>query len=141
MARALGMELTLAHIDSIMSTLDESGDDEVDFDEFREAMTEKLADFTTPVHMEKSFKRLCQLGGDNISAAPGINKKALVTISEMMGDHLTDAQLAELMQSAWVERYGTSGATGEENDEVDETSVDDMLVDEVNFSGIIRVVQ
>ena len=141
MARALGMELTLAHIDSIMSTLDESGDDEVDFDEFREAMTEKLADFTTPVHVEKSFKRLCQLGGDNISAAPGINKKALVTISEMMGDHLTDAQLAELMQSAWVERYGTSGATGEENDEVDETSVDDMLVDEVNFSGIIRVVQ
>ena len=113
----------------------------MDFDEFREAMTEKLADFTTPVHVEKSFKRLCQLGGDNISAAPGINKKALVTISEMMGDHLTDAQLAELMQSAWVERYGTSGATGEENDEVDETSVDDMLVDEVNFSGIIRVVQ
>ena len=106
MARALGMELTLPHIDAIMLRMDEDGSGEVDYEEFLQTMTEELFTVTTAQRMDEGFRALCRLGGDQLGPSEGINRLALKRVSEAVGDHLTDGQITSLMEAAWVERRG-----------------------------------
>ena len=146
MARALGMELTLPHIDAIMLRMDEDGSGEVDYEEFLQTMTEELFTVTTAQRMDEGFRALCRLGGDQLGPSEGINRLALKRVSEAVGDHLTDGQITSLMEAAWVERYGSSGEGGGDllhegkEAEAEAEDVESRMIDFTNFTGIVRCV-
>merc|ERR1712023_541748 len=96
--RALGFEPKKDEIAKMISDVDDSGDGEIDFDEFMVMMTAKMGEKDSREDLIKAFRFL------DSDETGGITFKNLSRVAKELGENMTDEELEELIRE--VDRDG-----------------------------------
>merc|ERR1711981_477010 len=96
--RALGFEPKKEEIAKMIADVDDSGDGEIDFDEFMVMMTAKMGEKDGRDDLMKAFRVF-----DNDETG-GINFNNLSRVAKELGENMTDKELEEMIKE--VDRSG-----------------------------------
>merc|ERR1711988_715202 len=101
--RALGFEPKKDEIHKMIADVDDSGDGEIDFDEFLKMMTTKMGEKDSRDDLIKAFRVF------DSDETGGITLKNLSRVAKELGENMTDEELEEMIRE--VDKTGEGQIT------------------------------
>merc|ERR1712010_104875 len=98
--RALGFEPKKDEIHKMIADVDDSGDGEIDFDEFMKMMTTKMGEKDSRDDLVKAFRVF------DSDETGGISLKNLSRVAKELGENMTDEELEELIREVDQDKDG-----------------------------------